>query len=633
MGVRWIGGRWRARRAALATACLVLACCVLACGLGGCGSNDGQSAQGGAGTTGVVLGAPPGTAGDLPCDVAAVVQQHCEHCHGLTLRTGAPMMLMHASDFAALRNGVQVGQTALLRVQDDARPMPPPPDPRLSPAEIATLAQWVNAGVPAAAGGCAILSSAPSGAAGSGVGSGGSGGSMGASGTGGTGGGGAGEGSAAGSGSTVPPAPGGGWTMFGHDLGNSRDNPDESVLSPDNVASLHQVWAHDGAGTTCAPAIVDGIVYVTEWDGSVHALHLQDGSELWTTPLPDLIDSSPAVTATHVYVGDDAGSVHALDRTTGREEWSKRVDAHAETHLWSSPVVIEEENLLVIGVASGEESLPAPHTFRGSVVALDLADGHIVWQLYTTDGDANSGPGVAVWGTPTVDTTRKLVYVGTGNNYEKPASKYADSMLAIDYRTGMLAWSNQFTADDIFVVGFGATGPDADIGSTANLFSAGGKDLLGIGIKSGLYYALDRDTGMMQWMTMITEGAVLGGVISASAYADGTLFVASNRYQMGATRTVALDATTGMVKWEHSAPMITYGGVAHANGVTYVGTTNGTLYALDASDGKELWSVDMPDAIAGSPTVANGMLLVPWGYQWTLRQGEAGTGGLVAYGL
>ena len=64
-------------------------------------------------------------------------------------------------------------------------------------------------------------------------------------------------------------------------------------------------------------------------------------------------------------------------------------------------------------------------------------------------------------------------------------------------------------------------------GSTASLFSVDGEDLIGIGIKSGLFYALDRDTGMMQWMTMITEGSALGGVISAPAYADDKLFTLS----------------------------------------------------------------------------------------------------------
>jgi hypothetical protein len=41
----------------------------------------------------------------------------------------------------------------------------------------------------------------------------------------------------------------------------------------------------------------------------------------------------------------------------------------------------------------------------------------------------------------------------------------------------------------------------------------------------------------------------------------------------------------------------------------------------------------LSNAIGGSPTVAEGMLFVPRGYTWRLRNGVPGTGGLVAYGL
>jgi polyvinyl alcohol dehydrogenase (cytochrome) len=422
--------------------------------------------------------------------------------------------------------------------------------------------------------------------------------------------------------------------MFGRDLNNSRHNPDETALSATSVPNLRMLWKHDGAASTSTPAVVDGVIYLPGWDSAVLALRAEDGSMVWRTPLPDLIDSSPAVTATTVYVSDDAGSVHALNRADGMLLWSRRVEPHPEAHLWSSPVYIPDADLIIVGVASSEEDAAVTdRTFRGSVVALHAADGMPAWQLYTTDNDASSGPGVAVWSSPAVDTVRKLVFIGTGNNYAEPTGPHADSLLAVNYETGVLAWYTQFTAEDVFVVGPGATGPDSDIGSSANLFSAGGKDLVGIGVKNGIFYALERDTGNMAWMQMITAGSVLGGVISASAYADETLFVSSNRFQDGQTRTVALDAATGMVRWEHMAPMITYGGVAHANGVTYVGTTAGTIFALDDANGSELWSEQLPDAIAGSPVVADGMLLVPWGYQWTLRQGPAATGGLVAYGL
>ena len=79
-----------------------------------------------------------------------------------------------------------------------------------------------------------------------------------------------------------------------------------------------------------------------------------------------------------------------------------------------------------------------------------------------------------------------------------PAGPYEDSLLAIDYTTGKLVWSHQFTSNDIFtVLSIAGGGPDSDIGSSANLFSIDGTDYIGIGVKNGVYYVLDRDTGMV----------------------------------------------------------------------------------------------------------------------------------------
>lgn len=63
--------------------------------------------------------------------------------------------------------------------------------------------------------------------------------------------------------------------------------------------------------------------------------------------------------------------------------------------------------------------------FRGSVVALDTATGHIIFKTYMTpggiapdvDGDFSGG---AVWGGFTYDKKRKLLYVPTGQNMTVP---------------------------------------------------------------------------------------------------------------------------------------------------------------------------------------------------------------------
>jgi hypothetical protein len=49
---------------------------------------------------------------------------------------------------------------------------------------------------------------------------------------------------------------------------------------------------------------------------------------------------------------------------------------------------------------------------------------------------------------------------------------------------------------------------------------------------------------------------------------------------------------------------------ANGGGVVYAGTSIGTFYALNLQDGKQLWQDNLGDAISGSPTALNDMILV-----------------------
>jgi polyvinyl alcohol dehydrogenase (cytochrome) len=532
------------------------------------------------------------------------------------------MALIDAASFRELRSGQTVAALVAMRVVSSERPMPP--SMLLPASDVAALLEWTKAGAAPAANGCIVhdpfespdttgqggsvamppLAGAAAGAAGS-------------------------------AGTGAPPATSGDWRMFGGDLANDRVNAEETTINAQNVSTLKALWTFKGAATTSTPAVVDGVVYLPTWDGKVHALDMHTGAERWVTALPDLIDSSPAVSATQVFVADDQASVHALERSKGTVQWSKLVDPHAEAHLWSSPIYIESAGLVIVGVASGEEQTQPPYSFRGSVVALDSKTGAEKWRFYTTTNDSLSGPGIGVWASAAVDEKRKLAIIGTGNAYSGMAGKYADSLLALNYETGQLAWSKQFTTGDVFSIYGGSNGPDADIGATANLFSIGGKDVVGIAIKNGDYAVLDRETGTQIWTKHVGGMGSMGGMIASAAYVNGKIFVASNTWPSSQSVMVAaLDAEKGDQLWMQTITGgLAYGGVLYANGVVYVGTTSSALLAYDAMSGKQLWMVKAPDAIAGGVDIAHGMLFVPWGYTWTLREGAAGSGGLTAYGL
>jgi polyvinyl alcohol dehydrogenase (cytochrome) len=434
-------------------------------------------------------------------------------------------------------------------------------------------------------------------------------------------------------GSTVE-AGGADWTQYGHDLANSRLNPEESEVTVDTAADLARRWSIDDLiGVTGSPTVVDGVAYVGDWAGAVHAVDPATGDERWSTPLGGAVIGSVPVEGDAVYASSGR-TLYRLDRATGQVEWEAETHDHPFAMISASPVVAD--GLVFQGVASGEVTFPQEdYTFRGSIGAYDVETGEEAWRLYTTPGDRSAGAGVGIWSTPAVDVDRGVLYVGTGNTYEEPTAPLADSIVAVDYRTGEVVWSTQFTAPDVFSAA-NPTGKDADVGAAPNLWTSDGRDLVGAGDKAGVFHALDRESGEVVWETTLTPGSVFGGDIGSSAFVDGKLIVTSNvgnpetNTPTNATRIFALDAGSGEILWETELEGSIYAPVSAVPGLAFVGTTEGALLAVDAETGEERWRHEVPGPVGAGPTVIDGNVL--WGYGYTLF-GPPGEGGLINFGV
>ena len=434
------------------------------------------------------------------------------------------------------------------------------------------------------------------------------------------------------------------WPVFNHDHRNSRANRAEKNISPHNVGRLAPRWRVDGlSGVTSTPAVVDGVVYFGDWSGVFHARRTSDGSEIWSRQLGSPIRPSPLVAGNRVYAPVSNGKLYALSRNTGDIVWTATLDTQPLLSIDSSPVLAG--NTIVIGVASFEQAIRKPdYTFRGSIVGLNADTGQERWRVYTTHNDATAGAGVSVWSSAAVDDGRKLVFIGTGQTYEQPASPRGDSLIAIHYKTGKVAWVHQFTAGDVFTVAGGGPGPDADVGASPNLFSIGGRAVVGVGQKNGFYHVLDRGTGDTVWEVQLTGGSPLGGVMVTAAVHGGVIYVNSNKWRvfgfvttgmnspLDTSSTFALDARDGKVLWETPMPAPMFGAMSYANGVVYQGTIDGTVHALSAADGRELWSDKPGGGIAGGFSVAGGSLYVGHGF-WFSAPPATPNGGLVAYAV
>ncbi|UNU09929.1 PQQ-binding-like beta-propeller repeat protein [Xanthomonas translucens] len=491
----------------------------------------------------------------------------------------------------------------------------------------------------------------------------------------------AGDGTALGGG--APYATGSSWENAGGGYRNTRFAPAEWQINPFNAARLKTAWTFTTAGDVSATPTVQGsALYVPDWGGQLYRIDTTLGKAVWQVKLSDytgnaasLSRNSPAIARDSVLVGDQAsGTVVAIDKNTGKLLWKTLVEANAQARITASPVVYGDR--VYVGVSSGDWGGLSPgytFSFRGSVAALDLKTGKLLWSFRTAP---EGYTGAAVWGTLALDPQRQRVYATTGNNYSVPLDvarcvknangdktaqlaclapdNYVDSVLALDMRSGKPVWTRRLQGADAWSLSCLVAptagvcqepqGPDYDFsGGGANLFTAirNGKPqaLVGAGQKSGVYWAFDADSGRTVWSTQVGPGGTAGGIEWGSSVdpLKSRVYVAINNnnhtsYTLapGNTETwnagswAALDAASGKILWQVKVPGVDpvqtafgaggRGPLASSPGLVYAGSMSGAMTVLDAATGKTLWSFDAGGSVSSAPAVVDGALYWGAGY-------------------
>lgn len=94
-------------------------------------------------------------------------------------------------------------------------------------------------------------------------------------------------------------------------------------------------------------------------------------------------------------------------------------------------------------------------------------------------------------------------------------------------------------------------------------------------------------------------------VWSSPVVADGILYIGSYDGHL-----YAIESDSGDVLWQYETGDRIDGTPAVSNGTVYVGSFDRNLYALDAKTGAERWIYGMDGIVRGSPTVADGVVYV-----------------------
>lgn len=438
---------------------------------------------------------------------------------------------------------------------------------------------------------------------------------------------------------------------WGYD--NHRLTPSSVAgLTKEDLPRLKLKWAFAYPGAIqgrSQPVVAMNTLFVGSQNGTVYAFDLDSGCAKWTTKVGAevrtgvIVDNWAAGTKAanpHVYFGDLAGNVHALDALTGKPVWRVRPDAHSDSTITGSPVPVGDTLIVPVSsleVGSAEDPKYACCTFRGSVVALDKATGRMKWQHFTVvnqpkpTGKKNrvgaeiiAPSGAPVWGTPTVDAKRGLVYFGSGESYTSPADNNSDAVFAVDLKTGKRKWHTQLLAKDAWnnscMYDKGnhpncpeERGPDSDVAAPVLLLDiGGGKQVLVAGAKSGIVHALDPDTGKKLWATRVGRGGLQGGVHFGMAAEGPYLYVpiydtmddawGGQFTDPGFPGVHMVDARTGKIVWRDKTKSQCNGrkdcepGVSASAsaipGAVIAGHLDGWLRAYDQKNGKVIWQVD-----------------------------------------
>lgn len=445
---------------------------------------------------------------------------------------------------------------------------------------------------------------------------------------------------------------GGDWRSYGHDLANSRHQPDEALIGTDTVADLAAAWTFStgeaGGGVfDSTPVIADGCAYLGSSTGVVSALNADTGEPVWTQQLQGLpSDRGGAVVGAVGVHGDtvlvnvnkwDSPFLAALDRFTGEILWGSVYEDQDQS--FSDTSVVLHDGLVFLGFSVSAEREPPG---RGGFAILDADTGEVLIKTYTIpDEDFEAGfAGATIWGTAAVDVEQAYAYVGTSNPHSnKLEHEHANALLKIDLDRergpdadgdGVSDTFGQIVASykgrpEQYVDGLESTPAcellgdepaqeygagfslaclqlDLDFGASPNLFADDDGDLqVGALQKAGVYHAADAETMEPAWETVVGGPCLVCNAGSTAFDGERILGAAVPPGQM-----FALD-TDGAYRWltPIGDPVLHYQPTSSANGVVYNTDIKGNLNAFDAQSGLLLFQRRLADdAEDSSPSTA-----------------------------
>lgn len=492
--------------------------------------------------------------------------------------------------------------------------------------------------------------------------------------------------------------PDGDWLMWRRTLDSWGYSP-LAQIKRGNVGQLRIAWSRtfdDNGLMESTPLVHNGVMYFATGDDVIQALDATNGHLLWEyrrdlSPekvLGSLVTRSIAIWQDRLILLTKDSYIIAVDAKSGTLLWEK--PAGPIGRIFSSGPIIANGKAIVGGSCA---NISLPGDANGCfVAAYDIKTGNELWRTYTiaqpgtvadmtwADVPYEKRRGVGTWIAPSYDPKLNLIYIGTGETspYSKfrfaPPGHYDDeflyqtSTLAIDADTGAIKWHQQHFRDQFdmdhtyerFLVDTAIT-PDPKEVDWINPKVTPDKlrhVVTGIFGKTGIFYAIDRETGEFLWarntvyqnlissIDPVTGRATipaaqiptavgqqfnlcpgwLGGKNwEAGAYSplthtiyfpeqnicmsavEGANDVVNGGFQFapGANGNVGtirgVNVRTGRQTWQFDTRAAVTSLLTTGGGLVFGGDVNRQFRAFDQETGKVLWEQTMPAQVGGFP--------------------------------
>ena len=447
------------------------------------------------------------------------------------------------------------------------------------------------------------------------------------------------------------------WLMYNKGYRGERYST-LTQIDRNNVGSLKPVCMFQlgELGTfSTGPVMYGGILYVTTHLGT-YAIDATTCKKIWTHshvaqgPEMNATNKGIAIAGGRVFRGTQDGFLYALDAKTGTPLWVRQVaDWSRGEGIGAAPIVWDD--IVYVAKAGGDWGI------RGQMLAFNVADGSLAWSfdLIPKSGEPGASTwknpesaahgGGAAWVTYALDRETGTLFVPVANpgpDYKKDmrpgANLFTESTIALDAHSGKLKWWYQLRAND-----------DHDWDTTVvSLFDSDGRKLVATAGKQGILHVVSRKDGKLVFKlpmtTLLNQDAPItpegvrvcpvAGVQwngAAHSLSTGLLYVnaidwctvfklgpdpkwvatvpytgLANGWGTNDPKTEwsgwinAVDPKTGTMAWRVKWPTPMYAAITPTAGdLLFTGDLSGNFLALDARDGKTLYSFDTGGPIAG----------------------------------